>query len=69
MGEIGQGTISDLALLVEGFAEKDGGRGVAIRESNDIHDFISVYGHKPNKSRQIFQLHDYKSTPKIAQLS
>ncbi len=39
LGKIGEGTILDLAVVAEGFAEKEGGRGVAVGDGGNIHDF------------------------------
>jgi hypothetical protein len=40
MGEIGESAVEDLAVLAEGLAEEDGGRGVAVRDGGDIHAYI-----------------------------
>src|SRR5579883_3489067 len=39
VGEIGQGAILDLAVLAEGFAQEEGGWGVAVGDGGDVHDF------------------------------
>jgi hypothetical protein len=36
-GEIGEGAFVDLGADADGFAEENGGRGVAIRDGLDIH--------------------------------
>jgi hypothetical protein len=38
--EVGQGTRFDLAVFAVGFAEEDGGRGVAIGDGGDVHAYI-----------------------------
>jgi hypothetical protein len=44
VGEVGEGAVLDLAVLAEGFPEEDRGRGVAVGNGGDIHDFyISSY--------------------------
>ena len=49
MGEVGDGAVVDLAVLAEGFAEEDGGRGVAVGHDGDIHvDMIRPESHQYN---------------------
>ena len=45
--QVGDGAIPDLAVLPEGLAQEEGGRGVAVGDYGDIHDFFiqSVYSH------------------------
>jgi hypothetical protein len=44
VGEVGQGAVLNLAVVAKGFPEEDGGRGVAVGDGRDIHDFyISSY--------------------------
>jgi hypothetical protein len=44
VGEIGEGTIFDFAVLAEGLAQEDGGRGVAVGHDGDVHaDNITTY--------------------------
>jgi hypothetical protein len=40
MREVGQGTRFDLAVFAVGFAEEDGGRGVAIGHGGHVHAYI-----------------------------
>src|SRR5262249_46837621 len=40
MGEISQGPVADLAVDAEGFAEEDGGRGVAVGDGGHVHAYI-----------------------------
>ena len=40
LGEVGDGTFSDLAVLTEGLAEENGGRGVAVGDGVDVHGQI-----------------------------
>jgi hypothetical protein len=40
MREVGQGTRFDLAVFAVGFAEEDGGRGVAIGDGGHVHAYI-----------------------------
>jgi hypothetical protein len=40
MGEVGESTVSDFAMLTIGFAEQDGGRRVAIGYYRHIHALI-----------------------------
>jgi len=39
VGEVGEGAILDFAVLAEGFAQEEGGRGVAVGDGGDIHAF------------------------------
>ena len=39
MGEVGKGAVLNLAVLAKGFPEEEGGRGVAVGDGGDIHDF------------------------------
>jgi hypothetical protein len=39
VGEISESTVADLAVLAEGFAEEDGGRGVAVGDGSDVHAY------------------------------
>ena len=39
MGEIGEGAVLNLAVVAKGFPEEDRGRGVAVGDGGDIHDF------------------------------
>ena len=39
VGEVGEGAVLDLAVVAKGFAQEDGGRGVAVGDGGDIHDF------------------------------
>jgi len=53
VGEIGEGAVEDLAVLTEGLAEEDGGRGVAIGDGGDVHAYtihqsIQLIKHKFN---------------------
>jgi hypothetical protein len=48
--EIGEGAVADLAVETEGLAEEDGGRGVAIGDSGDVHAYYisqhyNIYKH------------------------
>src|SRR5207244_4585323 len=38
MGEIRQGTVTDLAVLTVALAQKDGRRGATVRDGNHVHD-------------------------------
>jgi hypothetical protein len=40
MSDIGNGASFDFAVEAIGFAEEDGGRGVAVRHGGDIHAYI-----------------------------
>jgi hypothetical protein len=40
MGDVGEGAVEDLAVETEGFAEEDGGRGVAVGYGGDVHAYI-----------------------------
>jgi hypothetical protein len=40
MGDVGEGTVEDLAVETEGFTEEDGGRGVAVGYSGNVHVYI-----------------------------
>src|SRR5690242_11588255 len=40
MGDIGEGTVVDLAMETEGLAEEDGGRGAAVGDGRHIHVYI-----------------------------
>src|SRR5215469_5642148 len=40
MGDVGEGASLDFAVLAVGFAQEDGGRGVAIGDSGDVHAYI-----------------------------
>ena len=40
MGDVGEGASFDLPALAIGFAEEDGGRGVAIRNGRHVHAYI-----------------------------
>ena len=51
MREIGEGAVEDFAVLAEGFAEEDGGRGVAVGDGGDVHAYIirqKINKNKPN---------------------
>ena len=37
-GEVGEGTVFDLAVLAEGFAQQDRRRGVAVGDLRDVHN-------------------------------
>ena len=39
VGEVGKGAVLNLAVLAKGFPEEEGGRGVAVGDGGDIHDF------------------------------
>ena len=39
VGEIGEGALVDLAVLAEGLAEEDGGRGGAVGDGLDVHGY------------------------------
>jgi hypothetical protein len=51
MGEVGDGAIVDFAILAEGFAEEDGGRGVAVGDDRDVHATILAYQMRIFKSQ------------------
>jgi hypothetical protein len=40
MRKIGEGAVEDFAVLAEGFAEEDGGRGVAVGYGGNVHAYI-----------------------------
>jgi hypothetical protein len=40
MGEVGEGARLDFAVLAIGFAQEDGGRGVAVRHCGHVHAYI-----------------------------
>ena len=40
MGEVGEGAGLDFAVLAVGFAEEDGGRGVAVGNGGHIHAYM-----------------------------
>jgi hypothetical protein len=42
LGEIGEGAFADFAVFPVGLAQEDGGRGVAVRDSLDIHGHIMI---------------------------
>lgn len=53
VGDIGQGAIFDFAVLAEGLAQEEGGRGSAVGHDGDIHaDYIAIYT-QPVKSYYI----------------
>jgi hypothetical protein len=39
VGEVGEGAVLDLAVVAKGLPQEDGGRGVAVGDGGDIHDF------------------------------
>ena len=39
LGEVGQGALFDLARFTVGLAQEDGGRGVAVGDSLDVHGY------------------------------
>jgi hypothetical protein len=42
--EVGEGAVPNLAVVAKGFPEEDRGRGLAVGDGGDIHDFyISLY--------------------------
>src|SRR5260370_41396404 len=44
VGEIGEGAVFDFAVLAEGLAQEDGGRGIGVGHGGDIHaDCILIY--------------------------
>jgi hypothetical protein len=67
LGEVGEGALLDAAVLAEGLAEEDGGRGGAIGHALDIHGYTvyhaahELYGCLLNGSDI---LHGYKSSVK-----
>jgi hypothetical protein len=60
MGDIGESASLDFAVFAEGFAEEDGGRGVAIGDGSHIHAYIISQYIRANKSI-ITQLHAYNN--------
>ena len=42
LGEIGEGAFADFAVFPVGLAQEDGGRGVSVRDSFDIHGHIMI---------------------------
>ena len=51
MGEVGEGAVVDLAVEAEGFAEEDGGRGVAVGDGSHVHAYIIHLFARKNKHK------------------
>jgi hypothetical protein len=49
MGDVGEGAGLDVAVFAVGFAEEDGGRGVAVGDGGHVHAYIISH-----------QMHKYK---------
>src|SRR5882724_4452079 len=62
--QIGEGPRADLAPVAEGFAQENGRRRVAIRNSGDIHEWIYTMD-IPLSQEDIGYLHDYIMARKI----
>jgi hypothetical protein len=43
MGDVGDGASLDFAFKTIGFAEEDGGRGVAVRYGGNVHAYIIIH--------------------------
>ena len=52
MREVGQGACFDLAVFTVGFAEEDGGRGVAIGHGGHVHAYM-IWQHMPKCKRNL----------------
>ena len=64
MGDVGEGACLDFAVFAVGFAEEDGGRGVAIRDGGHVHAYIiRIYMRQYKHNNQ--QLHAYITDGKI----
>lgn len=59
MGEIGQGTSFNFAVLAVGFAEEEGGRGVAVGDGGDVHAYTISQQHNKHKHNNNY-IHAYK---------
>jgi hypothetical protein len=62
IGEVGEGTVLDFALVAEGLAKEDGGRGVTVGDGSDIHVYSIVLFSSYYKFH-VEQLHDYTKRP------
>jgi hypothetical protein len=49
-GKIGEGSFNDTAIKTRGFAEEDGGRGVAVGDGLDVHGYIIKYFYNYNNT-------------------
>src|SRR5487761_578574 len=58
MGEIGEGAIFHFTFIAEGFAEEDGGGGIAVGDGGDVHTYL--LSHTRALSRIKLPLHDYR---------
>ena len=63
MSDVGDGASLDFAVEAIGFAEEDGGRGVAIGDGGDIHAYLISQIHHTHKHK-INNLHAYISDSK-----
>ena len=59
MGDIGEGASLDFAVLTVGFAQEDGGRGVAVGDGGDVHAYI-IRDYNTIYKQNIAILHAYK---------
>src|SRR5437016_1475139 len=66
MSNVGEGASLDFAVLAIGFAEKDGGRGVAIGDGSDVHAYI-IWQHMRLYKHYIALLHAYKDEHETTQ--
>src|SRR5487761_212842 len=62
MGETGEGAIFHFTFIAEGFAEEDGGWGIAVGDGGDVHTYL--LSHTRALSRIKLPLHDYYNRPK-----
>ena len=65
MSDVGDGASFDFAFEAIGFAEEDGGRGVAIGHGGDVHAYI-IWQYNKNNKLKIYILHAYKNEHETA---
>ena len=65
MSDIGDGASFDFAVEAIGFAEEDGGRGVAVGHGGDVHAYIITIINQLYK-QIIYSLHAYNNDRKAA---
>jgi len=63
MGDVGEGAGLDLTVVAVGFAEQDGGRGVAVGDGGDVHAYILSHNNH-NYKHNIVSIHAYRKMEK-----
>jgi hypothetical protein len=62
MGEVGESAVADLAMEAEGFAEEDGGRGVAVGDGGDIHAYMISHSEQYSRCKTFIYMPTYIET-------